>query len=105
MENITEALNLASTYFKSGRAHVAQMVCQQVLHTNPDSLDALHLLTDILHQTGQHEEALHYLHRALLLNPGNPAYHLMAGEILIKLGHRDAAVSHYLQSVKFDPDN
>jgi tetratricopeptide (TPR) repeat protein len=59
--SIADALAL----HQSGRLSDAERMYRQILRAHPDSFDAQHLLGVVLHQGGNHAEAIRYIDAAL----------------------------------------
>jgi len=56
---------------QAGRLAEAEQTYNQILATQPDHFDSLHLLGIVFHQRGDHAQALRHIDRALKINPNN----------------------------------
>jgi predicted O-linked N-acetylglucosamine transferase (SPINDLY family) len=87
-------MSLAVQHHRAGNLADAEQLYLQVLKTNPNHTDALHLLGEIAHRYGRHEIAIDYITRALAIHPYAAVYHFtlaMVYEFMRKYG--DAADS------------
>ena len=70
-----EVLAPAIEAHKEGRLDDAAAVYRQVLATEPDHADALHLLGVVMHQMSRNDEARPLIERAIEVRPGVAHYH------------------------------
>ena len=66
---IQQALDLAVQHHTAGRLSQAENIYQQILQSDPNQVDALHLLGVIAHQAGKNDTAVDRITRALTINP------------------------------------
>jgi tetratricopeptide (TPR) repeat protein len=78
---------------EAGRLAIAERFYQLVLATQPQHADALHMLGQLLHQTGQTATGLTLIERAIGLQPRIGAYHDSRGRLLLTLGRHEEAVA------------
>ena len=69
----------------------AARLYRNVLSTQPDHPDALHLFGVVAHQQGDHRKAVEHIGRAIALNPANALYHANLAEAYRALGSLDRA--------------
>src|SRR5689334_25063962 len=69
----------------AGRLSAAQVLYQQVLESEPDNADALHLLGVLRAQCGDHEAAAELIARAVAVNPAGPVVHDNPGNVPVRL--------------------
>ena len=71
MSDVTSLLAEAFALHQAGRLAEAETAYHQILATQPDQFDSLHLLGIVFHQRGDHAQALRHIDRALKINPNN----------------------------------
>ena len=67
-------LQSAVSFHQSGQLKQAAVVCKQVLKTDPENSDALHLLGLVFHHSGQFTTAVKLIKRALKVSPNQPDF-------------------------------
>ncbi len=80
------------------------MVCRQILSRQPDHSDAFHLNGIITAQAGNYDSAIHYLTRAIHLNPFKYSYYYDLGLVLHNIGAKDEAIKNYKEALRLKPD-
>ncbi len=104
MSTSTPALASALRNHQAGRLSVAAALYQQVLATDPDNSDALHLLGKIAHQQGKNTEALDLIGRAIRLSPGFAVAHNDFGCVLEELERFAEAAESFCRAIEAAPD-
>ena len=66
---LQEAIDLAIQHHTAGDLAKAESIYQQVLQTDPNHPDALHLLGVIAHQKGENDTAVDLITKALKFKP------------------------------------
>jgi tetratricopeptide (TPR) repeat protein len=89
---------------QSGRLAEAEQIYTQVLLTEPELFDALHLRGLIYHQRGEHRAALSQIDAALKIDPNNLLGLNNRGLVLNALGRFDEAVASYARALALQPD-
>jgi Flp pilus assembly protein TadD len=85
-------IELASAYERQKKYSDAEQVFRQIISTDPKNADALNSLAYMLAERGQRlDESVSFVERALVLDPGNPAYLDSLGWAYYKQGKLDAA--------------
>jgi protein O-GlcNAc transferase len=95
----------ALRHFQNGRIGDAHQLCQRVLATDPNHVDALYLTGFIALQTGQPQVAVDMLRRAIALNRRAPDLHNTLGEALRALGRVDEAIACYRRALSLAPND
>lgn len=101
--SLQEALRLAIRHHQAGQLAQAEPIYRQILQSQPDHPDALHLLGVIAHQVGQHEAAAELIGKAVRLAPQAPEYPANLGEALRALGRLDEAATAYRKAIRLNP--
>lgn len=60
----------------------------------------MHLLGLLVHQQGNHHDAIALVKQAIAINPANPGYHNTCGEICRKLQDYEAAINYYRAALR-----
>ena len=89
---------------RSGRLAEAEQTYRQILATDPDHADSLHLLGIIAHQRGQHEAATGLIRRAIARGAPLPQYHYNLGLALAALGRAGDAAEQFSKAVALNGD-
>lgn len=88
---------------QAGDIQLAKKIYEELLNTEPDNTEVLHLSGLLTAQTGQFEQALTYLQRAIKVNSGVALYHNTLGNILKELKQFSTAEEHYKHALVLDP--
>jgi predicted O-linked N-acetylglucosamine transferase (SPINDLY family) len=99
-----QTFTLATQHHQAGRLHEAETLYRQILATDPNHADALHLLGVLARQAGRPEVAVAMIRQSLRLRPNNPAAHNNLGNALKTQGHFDEAVESYRQAIALAPN-
>jgi tetratricopeptide (TPR) repeat protein len=95
VSEVTSLLAEAFALQQAGRLAEAEQVYNQILATQPDHFDSLHLLAIVFHQRGDHAQALRHIDRALKINPNNIPALNNRGIALRKLKRFEEALASY----------
>ena len=79
-------LERGMAHHREGRFEQAEILFQQILDTDPDHIDALHLMGVIAHQLGNIEAAQTHIAKALALRPNFAEALGSLGNIFSSLG-------------------
>jgi Flp pilus assembly protein TadD len=104
MTEISEKLLLAKQQLKSGQLKLAEASSNQILRTNADQPEALHLLGVIYHQTGKSDMAVDLITKAIVIDSHMPEYHYNLGIIFSTSGKPDDAIRSYRAALNLRPD-
>ena len=84
-------LQQAMRLHQGGQIQQAMGIYTQILKTDPDYADALHLLGLGHHQSGNAAKAIEYINKAIGIAPGVPALHNNLGEAYRLSGQLESA--------------
>ena len=102
--DIQHILGLALQHHSAGRLLEAESIYHQILQTNPEQPQALHMLGVIASQAGNHDAAVELISKALNFNPVDAEAHFNLGNVLRSLGRQDEAVASYRKALAIAPD-
>jgi tetratricopeptide (TPR) repeat protein len=89
---------------QAGRLDEAAQLYAQMLASEPDHADALHLLGVIQQQRGDCATSLALIERAIALNPGAAHYHCNLANALTGVGRAAEAVEACRRALSLDPN-
>jgi tetratricopeptide (TPR) repeat protein len=92
-------------HHRAGRLPQAEAIYRQILASEPNHADSLHLLGLVLLQAGHPGRALDPILRAVRLQPSNSFYHSSMAAALRALGRKDEAIASYREALLHKPDN
>ena len=75
-----DVLKAAVSLHHAGKLAQAAALYQNVLATEPENAEAMHLLGVLSHQQGAHARAIELISRAVAHRPNNPAFHANLAE-------------------------
>jgi len=105
LASLNHMLQQALTLHQAGRLSEARTIYNQILLSEPNHFDALHLLGVIAHQEDEYDIAVELIQKALKSVPDfAPAYSNL-GAALKDQGKLDEAVASYRQAIALSPDN
>jgi len=97
-------LQEAVGHHQSGRLIQAEALYRQLLQSDPEHPEALHLLGLIAHQVGKKDLALELIGQAIDLRPDVAHFRFNRGVTRQELGRLDEAVDDYRNAVRLKPD-
>lgn len=87
----------------AGQQEQAGQIYQQILATDPEHADTLHLSGLLCLQRKQYPRAIDLIGQAIAIRPGQARYHSNLGNTLRDSGQYDAALASYRQALEVDP--
>jgi predicted O-linked N-acetylglucosamine transferase (SPINDLY family) len=102
--NPEPTLDAAIQHHRAGRLHEAEKLYRQILASNPQHPDALHMLGVLAHQSGDNITARELIARSIAVRPGVPDAHANLGLVLQSLGETDGAIECYRQALRLTPN-
>jgi protein O-GlcNAc transferase len=100
---VAQMLQAALAHHRAGRLIEAEDICRQILQSEPDHPDALHLLGVVAYQKGQNEAAAELIGKSVGIKPSVVAYCNLGNALLGQGRPEDAAVS-YQRAIALQPD-
>ncbi len=97
-------MNLALQHHSAGRLPQADAIYRQILQSDPNQPDALHLLGVLAHQVGENASAVDLIAKALSIKPDFAEAHNNLGNALKKLGRLDEAVACFQRALSLKPE-
>ncbi len=97
-------LQRALRLHQAGELNAASDIYADILRSDPNNPDALHLLGLIAYQQGRATEALDLVRRAIALNDADAYYHNNLGEILQQQGCLTEAIASFTRALELFPE-
>jgi len=101
---VDQVLDLAFSYYDTGRMLEVEKVCRLILQKVPSQVDAMQLLASLLSRRGQNTEAVQLLREVIRLSPEHAHIHNNLGIALHELGNFNEAVSEFSKALQIRPD-
>ena len=98
--SLSDALSL----HQAGQLAPAAKMYEQILASDKDNADVLHLLGVLRHQQGEHKKAVELIGRAIVHEPNMAAFHANVAEAYRALGQWDRAVGCCRTALRLAPD-
>jgi tetratricopeptide (TPR) repeat protein len=96
-------LQQAFQLYQAGQGDKAAKICLDVLRSQPQQPDALHVLGNVAKDQGQFQQALQYFQQGLRVAPGH--FHMLnsAGLLFRKMGYMQEARQCFERAIEIDP--
>jgi tetratricopeptide (TPR) repeat protein len=101
---LAQTFDLALRLHQAGNLQEAERLYRQILESDPQHIDALHLLGVIAGQSGKYEIAISHIRQALALKPDFALAHKNLGKFLEDQGKLHEAATSYAQALRCNPD-
>jgi tetratricopeptide (TPR) repeat protein len=95
----------AGEHLREGRLTECEQICEQLLETNPEDVNALRLMSKVAGEQGRWRRAERLLQKALLLAPDFDDARLDLGSVLKQLDRLDEALATMADVVERSPNN
>jgi predicted O-linked N-acetylglucosamine transferase (SPINDLY family) len=102
--DLKQAFARATHHHQAGQLHEAETLYRQILATDPNHADALHLLGVLARQAGRPEVGVALIGQSLQRKPNNPAAHNNLGNALKSLDRLEEAIESYKQAIALAPN-
>ena len=103
--SVEKRLREALEHHQAGRLAQAEQVYLQILATDSQQPDSLHLLGVVAFQTGRSDEALALIQKAIAVKGNAAAYHSNLGNVLQSQGRLAEAGACYQRALLLKPDS
>ncbi len=103
--DVHATLGEAVRQHQAGQIDKAALLYRQVLTTEPDNADALHLLGMVALQQGRPDEAAEWIAKAIARHDRNASYHFHHALALQTLDDLDGAVAGYGRALALNPND
>ncbi|NOZ21513.1 MAG: tetratricopeptide repeat protein [Planctomycetes bacterium] len=100
---MSDLLNRGIWNHQQGRLQEAERIYREILQQTPENPDALHLLGVLMHQRGDHAQAVDWINRAISAGPNQAAFHCNIAEAYRSMGRHDDAVKHCREALRLQP--
>ncbi len=98
-----QLIDQAIEHHQAGRYEQAASLYTQILESQPDQVDALHLLGVLAYQDGDAAKAVALVGRAIEQDSSQSVFHNMMGLALLDLGRLEEAEASLLTAIDRDP--
>jgi Flp pilus assembly protein TadD len=102
--SVPQVLALAEQHRQAGRLAVAEDLCRQVLRSQPQNAEVLHLLGIVLHQGGNAAAGIESIKQAIAISGNVPLFHCNLGEICRLSGRLEEAVAAGRRALELQPN-
>ena len=101
---VDKVLQEAMAFYKTGQIDETERICQEILHSDPDSVDALHLLGVVAYQVGKYDVAVDLIAQAIEIDSGQAIFFNSLGLGLKEQLRLEEAVEAYHRALEINPD-
>ncbi len=102
--SVSQCWEMAQKQCETGNFALAQTLCREILHREPDHLLALNLLGMIAAQEGDNLGAIAWYQQAVKVHPNMPEFHYNLANALKLAGQQAEAIAHYCQAITLRPN-
>ncbi|MBM4147312.1 MAG: tetratricopeptide repeat protein [Nitrospira sp.] len=99
-----ETLQSAVEYHQKGNLREAERILRGILHVQPDNIETLYFLAEIVYQLGKYDSAEQYVRNALMYDPANAEAYNNLGIILQAKKQLDTAIQSYQKAAELNPN-
>lgn len=103
MDDVYQAIELATTYHHTGRLDEAQAIYQEILQCAPQNSDAWHLLGLIALQRQDYPLAMDFIQRAIALRHDVAIFHNSLASVFLKREQFDKAIECLQRALSLNP--
>jgi tetratricopeptide (TPR) repeat protein len=103
-KKLNDEEQLALVYMRKGDLLQAEAIYKNILRSQPDHFDALHMLGVIYYQLANFELAIKYINNALQYNPSHADAYYNLGNAYTGKKQFDEAITCYRKAVQYDPN-
>ncbi|MCT7993487.1 tetratricopeptide repeat protein, partial [Laspinema olomoucense] len=95
---------MAQKQCEAGNFALAQTLCREILHREPENLLTLNLLGTIAAQEGDNLGAIAWYQQGVKIHPNVPEFHYNLANSLKLEGQQAEAIAHYQQAITLRPN-
>ena len=103
--NLSQALELARSYYVQGKHGNAQTLCRKIIALRPDHAGALNMLAMIAYGQRNFPHALEFVDRSISADPNWDQSHSIKGLILKQQGELNLAYKSHIRALELNPEN
>jgi predicted O-linked N-acetylglucosamine transferase (SPINDLY family) len=100
-----QAFSLAMDYYRAGQFAEAEALFRQLLASDPDNVDLMHLLGIVARATGRYPEAIEWMQRAIAAGPNVAYYRNNYGLLLADCGRYEESAAEFEIARQLDPSD
>jgi len=104
-KTIEQVVEMAINCHQLGRLSEAETLYRHILRSQPNNIDALHLLGVLSTQTSKHHEAIDFIKKAISINPHISAFHSHLGNAYQNAEQYDEAIQSYKTALQLEPNS
>ena len=101
---VNKVLQEAKAFYKTGQIDETERICQEILHSDPDSVDALHLLGVVAYRVGKYDVAVDLITQAIEIDSGQAIFFNSLGLGLKEQFRLEEAIEAYRRALEINPD-
>ena len=101
---VDKVLQEAMAFYKTGQIDETERICQEILHSDPDSVDALHLLGVVAYRVGKYDVAVDLITQAIEIDSGQAIFFNSLGLGLKEQFRLEEAIEAYRRALEINPD-
>ena len=101
--DLNELLREAIRSHQANKLDDAESLYRQILKSDPDNFDSLHMVGVLCCQRGKPYEGITLMQNAVLINPDSPAAYNNLGKALSDTGRHEEAITCYKKAIALDP--
>jgi len=102
--NDRQLMQSALELYQSGNLEEAENICREIVKTEPENSEALHLFGLIFYQQGNYDLAIKKIRKALKLDPENAEAYYDLANVMQDKGESTKALTNYRKAVKLNPE-
>lgn len=103
MATISESIDAAFFYYRSGNLRSTEAICHKILQQEPDRAEALNLLGGVACQMGNPEAAIDSISRAIELNDCQPEFYGNLATAYRSQKRWEEAITTYHKALEIEP--
>ncbi|MCT7990632.1 tetratricopeptide repeat protein [Laspinema sp. D6] len=102
--SVSQCWEMAQKQCEAGNFALAQTLCREILHREPENLLTLNLLGTIAAQEGDNLGAIDWYQQGVKIHPNVPEFHYNLANSLKLEGQPAEAIAHYQQAITLRPN-